>query len=184
LADDTWHHYVYQGDSTSVRLYIDGLFVGSDGTTPTTTYNGDFELGGTSQFNEDITGLLSEVSVWDQALSLKDLNLLRAFGSGNEFLYNTQQIEQLMAIDSVGESIVIDGTTWTFRDNLTIGGPELNNITQNSGAYFFGLTLGTGNGTALSSNATAIITPEPSTAFLAVIGMVVLSVRRRTYKYE
>ena len=81
LADDTWHHHAYVGDATSVRFYRDGVLVGEDFTTSSMTYNGNFELGGSSQFSEDITGLLSEVAVWDHALGEARIQELAAGGS-------------------------------------------------------------------------------------------------------
>ncbi|MFT7515268.1 MAG: hypothetical protein ACI9QL_004499 [Candidatus Omnitrophota bacterium] len=80
LADDTWHHLAYQGDLTSVRFYVDGNLIGADPTTTTQTINNKFELGGSSQFSEDITGLLSDVAVWNEALSITRIQDLAAGG--------------------------------------------------------------------------------------------------------
>ena len=80
LADDTWHHIAYVGDSTSVRIYIDGELKGTDTSTPTTTFNGPLEIGGTSRYTEDTTGLMSDVAIWNEALTLDRIQALAAGG--------------------------------------------------------------------------------------------------------
>jgi len=69
LADDTWHHIAYVGDTTDRRLYIDGTLVNTDTSVSTTTFNGNMEIGGTSQFSEDVTGLYDDIAIWNHRLT-------------------------------------------------------------------------------------------------------------------
>ena len=70
LADDTWHHIAYVGDLTGRKIYKDGVEIASDDSVEVNTTSGRrFEIGGSSQFSEDITGLYSEVAVWNERLS-------------------------------------------------------------------------------------------------------------------
>ena len=82
LADDTWHHIAYVGDLTDgVSLYIDGLLIGTDTSVNSTTIDPKLEIGGTSQYSEDITGLMSDVAIWDERLSENQIAALAA-GAG------------------------------------------------------------------------------------------------------
>lgn len=73
LADDTWHHLAIVGTTEPrVSLYIDGVLIGSDTTfhNNALTVNDVLEIGGSSRFSEDLTGLMSDVAIWDEALPL------------------------------------------------------------------------------------------------------------------
>lgn len=69
LADNTWHHIAYVGDSTDVSFYIDGVKVGSDTTTPTNTVNDIMEIGGSSRFTEHANALYSDIAIYDERLT-------------------------------------------------------------------------------------------------------------------
>jgi len=79
VADDTWHHMAVVGTTEPrVSLYIDGSLGGSDTTfwNDLMTVNDKLEFGGSSRYSEDITGLMSEIAIWDEALTedrIKDL---------------------------------------------------------------------------------------------------------------
>jgi autotransporter-associated beta strand protein len=79
LCRSEWIHIAYVGHSSfGRRLYVDGQLVASNATTTSATFNGALEIGGTSNFNEDITGLYSDVAIWNQALSLAQIESLIA----------------------------------------------------------------------------------------------------------
>ena len=74
VADDEWHHIAVVGTTEPrVSLYIDGQLVGS--TTRfhnnTTAVNDVLEIGGSSRFSEDVTALMSDVAIWDEALPVE-----------------------------------------------------------------------------------------------------------------
>ncbi len=89
IADDTWHHLAYAGDSNQgVSLFIDGVLIGTDASPGAKTYNGQLEIGGSSQYTEDITALISDVAIWDKRLSeARILDL----ASGGSVLNNSHQ---------------------------------------------------------------------------------------------
>lgn len=71
VDDGEWHHLVFTGSnspSTAVKLYIDGVLVGTDTTPSTDIVNDVLEMGGTSGFGEDIEGCMSDVAIWEAAL--------------------------------------------------------------------------------------------------------------------
>ena len=84
VADDTWHHMALVGTTEPrVSLYIDGSLVGSDTTfwNNLTTVNDKLEFGGSSRYSEDITGLMSDIAIWDEALTETRIQDLAAGGS-------------------------------------------------------------------------------------------------------
>ncbi|MEM7394430.1 MAG: Ig-like domain-containing protein, partial [Verrucomicrobiota bacterium] len=81
LADDQWHHIALAGDTNGVRLYIDGQFFAEDTTAASPTYNGKLEFGGSSGFSEDVTGLMSDIAIWHEALSTNRIAALAAGGA-------------------------------------------------------------------------------------------------------
>ena len=73
VADDEWHHIAVVGTTEPrVSLYVDGELVGSDTSfqNNATVVNDVLEIGGSSRFSEDLTGLMSDVAIWDEALPL------------------------------------------------------------------------------------------------------------------
>ena len=81
---DAWSHVAYCGDTTGVRIYIDGKLASSGPVPATSTYDGKFELGGSNRFNENITGLISDLSVWKGVLSEAQIQALASGKRANE----------------------------------------------------------------------------------------------------
>jgi hypothetical protein len=79
VADDAWHHMAIAGTTEPrVNLYIDGVLIGSDTTfhNNATVVNDVLEIGGSSRFSEDLTGLMSDVAIWNEALSATRIQAL------------------------------------------------------------------------------------------------------------
>ena len=68
VADGAWHHMVVRRAGESVAVYIDGTLVGEPATTDT-EQNGPLRIGGDPIFGERVTALMSDVAIWDIALS-------------------------------------------------------------------------------------------------------------------
>jgi hypothetical protein len=94
--DGNWHHYASTYDMTQgVKIYVDGTLVTSNttlkGPLSTATVAGGsvtsptpFQLGAKEGGSEFFTGSLSQVGVWDRALSQNEISSLAAKGtSGN-----------------------------------------------------------------------------------------------------
>jgi len=164
LNDDTWHHLGYVGDSTSVRFYIDGVLIGSDATTPTPTFNGRFEMGGSSQFSEDMTGLMSDVAIWEEALTADELTALFEISDSDGLLYDAGEFDQLKQIHDAGAGMVeIDGLEWEF-----VGSGLAPGLTPDgNGGFTLGLDSTIGSGLQ-----TVSAIPEPnSVALWSLIGL-------------
>ena len=82
-AAATWHHITATGDSTTVRLYFDGIEVGSS-SLATASYGSSayaFYVGGAVVFDAPVSssvfkGKLDEVIVYDRALSASEVATL------------------------------------------------------------------------------------------------------------
>ena len=74
-----WHHLAVTRSSTDVSIYVDGVIVRTG--TKVGGFNGPFEIGGSSRFSEDLTGLISDMAIWDEALSSNRVADLAAGGA-------------------------------------------------------------------------------------------------------
>ena len=127
FANDTWQHVAYVGDSTSVRLYVNGVLVGTDTTTPTSTFDGKFELGGSSRFSEDVTGLFSDVAVFEGALSLTDIQAISG-GAAPDTLFpafETSTATVTVTVDGVNDTPVVNvADTGSVTEDASGGATE------------------------------------------------------------
>ena len=171
LATNSWKFMTYVGDSTNIRMYVDGVLSGTqDTTTLATTFNGNFEIGGTGQFSEDMEGLLSDVGVWNEALNANEVKGLFdiSVAGGGMLAYDVAEFDTLKQVHDAGSgSATIGDLEWTYATGL-VGSAGLS---LDGGEYT--LILDTINGTGL----TAI--PEPSAALLGGLGLLALLCRRR-----
>jgi hypothetical protein len=74
FADDTWRHIVFVGDVSGGSIYWDGVLQSKDttfngGSLLTNKYTLPLEIGGTTRYTEDITGRISDVAIWNIALT-------------------------------------------------------------------------------------------------------------------
>jgi hypothetical protein len=85
--DGKWHHGVVTFDGSIVRLYVDGVQVGTRTTasTPEMSGNHPLKIGANSRSISNLfTGSIDEVGVWNQAIASKDIPKLMNVPS-NEF---------------------------------------------------------------------------------------------------
>lgn len=171
LMTSTWRQLTYVGDTTSVRMYIDGVFVGSDASTPTSTIDGPLEIGGSSRFSEDSEGLFSDLGVWTEALTANEAKGLFdiSIAGGGMLAYDVAEFDTLKQVhDAGGGSAIIGSREWAYATGLAGSA----GLSQSGDEYT--LILDAANGTGL---VTAI--PEPSAALLGGIGALLLLRRRR-----
>lgn len=171
LATNAWRHMAYIGDSTNVRMYIDGLLVGTpDTTTPTTTFNGNFEIGGSGQFTEDSEGYSSDLGVWTEALTGDEVKGLFDISNASPgLLYDVAEFDQLKQIHDLGSgSVTIGSQTWYYSNSL-VGSAGLTQVGSD-----YNLILNAANGTGLTT-----IIPEPSSLAMLAFGMISLWLFRK-----
>jgi len=167
VGDATWHHLAYLGDNTSVRFYIDGVFIDQDTTTPSATFNANFEIGGSATFSEDSEGLFSDVGVWNEALTADEVVALFDVGNTPHLMYDVGQFDLLKQIHDAGSgSVEIGDLTWSYAEGLSGDAGVTGGI----------LVLDAGAGTGLVAVGPV---PEPSSFGLAALGAAGLMRARR-----
>lgn len=171
LMTSAWRHIAYVGDSTSIRMYIDGALAGTpDTTTAAATFNGSFEIGGTGTFTEDSEGLFSDLGVWNEALTANEAKALFDISTAGSGLlaYDMAQFDSLKQVHDTGSgNTTINSLTWNYATGL-VGAAGLSG---SSGNYTLILNAATGTG--------LVTIPEPSVAFFGSIGLLALMRRRR-----
>ncbi|MHC4642424.1 MAG: LamG-like jellyroll fold domain-containing protein [Planctomycetota bacterium] len=75
LADDTWHQVAATLEGTMVRLYTDGIEIGSDTGTPAANLNG-IGLIGLYNYAWFFGGIMDDVRIYDLALSAQEIQQL------------------------------------------------------------------------------------------------------------
>jgi hypothetical protein len=85
-----WHHAALtgigdgSGGTTVGEFWVDGVKVSTDtnGTyNNLTSINDVFEIGGSSQFSEDVTGLIDDIAIWNEVLTDSQIQSLAAGAS-------------------------------------------------------------------------------------------------------
>lgn len=180
LADSTWHFLTYVGDTATRQLFKDGVLIATDNNLTVghnNTFNGVMEIGGTSNFSEDITGFYDDIAIWnerltaDETLSLYEVSSPASLGG---LLYDAGQFNLLKQIHDAGTGFVdIGDLRWSFASGLT-GAAGLNGTGPT-----FNLVLNATADTGLISSSLLVSVPEPATASLALLGLGGLMMRRR-----
>jgi hypothetical protein len=120
--DAQWHYAVVTNDGTNLRLYIDGVQVGSKstaGASPESSGTKPVRIGANSRVTPPgnfFTGEVDEVRIWNDDLTAQQVS--DAF-AGTSF--NTA--EQVLHIDFSSASITGE---YQYDPNLALSGPKLN----------------------------------------------------------
>ena len=130
LADDTWHHIAYTGDTTSREIWIDGVMVKSDTSIVVNTIARNLEIGGSSQFSEDVTGLYDDIAIWNEKLSNNRIIELAAGASVIELPNLSLQVDR-----TTGQTTILgiaQGNTQINYYEITSAGNSLTSTGWNS----------------------------------------------------
>ncbi len=74
LALNTWSHLASTYDGTTLRLYVNGVLVGSQAMTGAIAAStGALHIGGNTIWGEDFSGLIDDVRVYNRALSVSEI---------------------------------------------------------------------------------------------------------------
>ena len=77
VADGKWHHVAVRRSNAAANVFIDGTSVGPTAVAEG-RFNGPMRIGGDDRFGERVTALLSDVAIWDKALSIERIKALAA----------------------------------------------------------------------------------------------------------
>lgn len=93
LADDEWHHIVYQSNGTTTSVYIDGVFIASIQEpyfTGNGTSNNKIYMGQAIISPRPYTGFVNDCRIYNRTLSLCEIQMLAGLNSTSaNTLYET-----------------------------------------------------------------------------------------------
>ncbi len=186
--DGAWHHVVAVQGPDGMRLYLDGVRVGSNGQGSTSVYSGYWRIGGDSlagvasrPSSDYYAGQVDEVAVYPSALSAASVAAHYAAGGGatpNQppVAAFTQTKDNLaVQFDSTGSSDA-DGTIeayeWSFGDGGTSTAANPQHTYAASGTYTVSLRVTDDDGSATEVSqpvsVSAPVNQPPTAAFSTV----------------
>jgi hypothetical protein len=80
-----WHHFIttYDGPSSRVKIYIDGILEDSSATLNLTTANSNFGIGNAPWANIPFNGQIDDIAIWNRALTPQEISALYTASSTN-----------------------------------------------------------------------------------------------------
>jgi hypothetical protein len=85
MNDGNWHHIVFVATGTTSEIFIDGFSVATGGNKVQASANtSDFFIGTDVNGNNDFTGLLDEISIFNYALSSSEITSMYNSGVPND----------------------------------------------------------------------------------------------------
>ena len=117
LNDGKWHFFTGVREGTSLKLYIDNLtaVTGTIASGSLTNPNGTVMIGKTSVNPFLFNGQLSNVSIWNAALTSTQITEIYNQGKPSN-LNNHSAYSNLVSWWQLGENMSYDGTNWTVLD--------------------------------------------------------------------
>ena len=117
IVTGKWYHYCITGDGTNATLYRDGLLIGTlaDKSLIINT------IGGTPTGSSDINAKMSNVQIFNTALSGPEVTTLYNYGSPIRTLASIPQSSNLNAWYKLDATATFDSSTgnWTILDDST-----------------------------------------------------------------
>ena len=160
--DGAWHHLVATQGPGGMKLYVDGVLVGTNGQTGAQGYTGYWRVGGDTAWGGSsnfLAGSIDEVAVYPVALSADQV---RAHYVASPNAANAAPVASFTAdgcpdgvcgFDASASSDpdgTIAGYAWDFGDQTTASGATASHTYTKAGTYTVKLTV-TDNGGAQSS---------------------------------
>ena len=148
LADGTFHHLAGVREGTTLRLYVDGVQVGT-ATTPSlvnATSNNNVVIGGRDnpEFDPYFKGIIDEVQFFNRALSAAEINAIFNAGSAGVCTSTPLQISPTTQTVNIGGTLnfTASGGTSPYTFSL-FANNSLSTIDPSSGVYTAGTIVAT-----------------------------------------
>ncbi|QIK84194.1 PKD domain-containing protein [Sanguibacter sp. HDW7] len=175
--DGQWHHVVSSLGGSGMRLYVDGVLVGTNPQTRAENYVGWWRVGGDNTWgssSQTLAGDIDEVAVYARQLSDATVASHHAVGSGtvpNETptaAFSADVTELSVALDASGSDDP-DGTiasyAWDLGDGQSATGKTPSHTYAADGTYTVKLTVTDDRGaTATTSKDVTVAAPPPNVA--------------------
>ncbi len=178
LNDGTWHHVVAtQSTTDGMKLYIDGLLVGTNPQTGAQSYTGFWRVGGDTHWasgSRYLSATFDEAAIYDSVLSAA--RVANHFSLGNvggaqngaptaAFQFSATNVD--VAFDG-SASTDPDGTIatyeWDFGDGKTGTGATISHNYAKAGTYSVTLTVADNAGATNAVTKTVTVTAPPVNA--------------------
>jgi PKD repeat protein len=194
--DGRWHQVVATQGSEGMKLYVDGVQVGSNPSTASDGYRGYWRLGGDSSWNSGSgywQGSLDEAAVYARPLDAATVAQHYALGADKPNAAPTAAFTSAptglgVAFDG-GTSADADGSiasyAWDFGDGSAVAsGAQPTHTYAAGGTYTVTLTVTDDRGAVGTSTATVTVTPPrvnaaPTASFTSTVDHLVVAVDGR-----
>lgn len=185
--DGAWHHAVATQSGDGIRLYVDGVLVGTNPQTAAQDYTGYWRAGGDTTWGSSspwFDGRLDEVAIYGSALSAATVASHFQIGSGAP-TPNVLPVAsfaatggELSASFNASASSDSDGTIasygWNFGDSETGSGVSPTHAYTAAGNYTVTLTVTDNNGgTNTTTRNVTVTAPPPNEAPVAAFSAAV-----------
>ena len=145
-----WMHAVCTFDGTNIKIYVDGVLIGSGTNTLWNTNGTEFYFGARpSQGNSFFPGQLDDIGIWNRALTPQEITDLY---NGCQLSVNSQPASQTININNSAQFITSSSdpaATYQWQTDLGVGFQNMNSVGQYSGTANDTLTIAN---TTLSNN--------------------------------
>ena len=132
--DGNWHHVVASQSAAGMKLYVDGVLVGSDSSVTTAQgYSGYWRVGGDNlsgwpdrPTSDWFNGQIDEVAVYSDALTPAQVSTHYAVGTGltaPTASFTTTANDLDVAFDASGSTVSAGGSVSTYSWNFGDGSP-------------------------------------------------------------
>lgn len=176
LNDGVWHQVVATQSSAGMRLYVDGLLVGTNPQTAGERYDGYWRIGGDNTWGSTsryLAGTLDEAMAFDRALTAQEVSSLFAKGSAAAAANQAPTADfaavvRDLTVDVDGSaSTDVDGSiaaySWDFGDGATGAGATSSHTYTAAGTYTVTLTVTDSDG-AEANEASSVTVTAPNVA--------------------
>ncbi|RUR03471.1 PKD domain-containing protein [Labedella endophytica] len=182
LNDGTWHHVVGQQSSAGMKLYVDGVSVGTNPQTGAQDYTGYWRVGGDTTWGGTapyFAGTIDEVAVYSAPLTDGQVEQHHTLGLGTAAnvlptaSFTAGATDLSVAFDATASADsdgTIVSTMWDFGDDTQGTGSMVSHSYTTGGTYSVTVTV-TDNrgGTATETRDVTVIAPNavPTASFTA-----------------
>ena len=180
--DGQWHHVVSTLGDAGMRMYVDGVLVGTNPQRLPESYTGYWRVGGDNTWgstSQTLVGSVDDVAVYGRQLDAETVALHHALGATGEepnavptASFTTDVTDLAVAVDA-SASADTDGTieayAWSFGDGAIGTGRTATHTYAEAGTYTITLTVTDDRGvTAETTHDVTVAAPVPNVAPVAV----------------